>query len=106
MVKDSLIFFERIAAARHTLKPFRTCVRIKNLNTDSLSHKRYSAIWTNRYTVLLMIRPFELKLFKDVIETRYPDIHFIYANTYDECHSQLEELKSVPVSVYSGSLRT
>ena len=40
--------------------------------------------------------PFELKLFKDVIETRYPDINFIYANTYDECHRQLEELSLYP----------
>jgi len=40
--------------------------------------------------------PFELKLFKDVIEIRYPDIHFIYANTYDECHRQLEELSLYP----------
>ena len=40
--------------------------------------------------------PFELELFKDVIETRYPDINFIYANTYDECHRQLEELSLYP----------
>ena len=40
--------------------------------------------------------PFELKLFRDVIEARYLDIHFIYANTYDECHRQLEELKLYP----------
>lgn len=40
--------------------------------------------------------PFELKLFKDVIETRYTDIYFIYANTYDECHRQLKKLKLYP----------
>ncbi len=40
--------------------------------------------------------PFELKLFKDVIETRYPDIQFIYANTYAECKSQLAELILYP----------
>jgi len=40
--------------------------------------------------------PFELKLFSDVIETRFPGIHFIYANTYDECHRKLEEQKLYP----------
>jgi hypothetical protein len=40
--------------------------------------------------------PFELKLFMDVIETRYPEIQFIYANTYAECESQLAELHLYP----------
>ena len=40
--------------------------------------------------------PFELKLFKDVIETRSPKIQFIYASTYDECHRQLDEQKLYP----------
>ena len=40
--------------------------------------------------------PFELKLFKDVIETRFAGIHFIYASTYDECHGQLEEQNLYP----------
>lgn len=40
--------------------------------------------------------PFELKLFKDVIETRSPGIHFIYAGTYDECHRLLDERKLYP----------
>ncbi len=40
--------------------------------------------------------PFELKLFRDVIETRFPGIHFIYANTYDECHRQLDEQNLYP----------
>ncbi len=40
--------------------------------------------------------PFELKLFRDVIEARYLDIHFIYANTYDECHRQLDEISLYP----------
>ncbi|MCP4266999.1 MAG: hypothetical protein GY777_15755 [Candidatus Brocadiaceae bacterium] len=40
--------------------------------------------------------PFELKLFSDVIETRYPGIHFIYASTYDECHGQLKEQNLYP----------
>ena len=40
--------------------------------------------------------PFELKLFRDVIETRFPGIYFIYASTYDECHEQLEELNLYP----------
>ncbi len=40
--------------------------------------------------------PFELKLFKDVIEKRYPRIQFVYASTYDECHRQLDDLKLYP----------
>ena len=40
--------------------------------------------------------PFELKLFRDVIETRFPGIQFVYANTYDECHRQLDEQKLYP----------
>ncbi len=40
--------------------------------------------------------PFELKLFKDVIEKRHPDIQFIYANTYAECDSHLSELMLYP----------
>ncbi len=40
--------------------------------------------------------PFELKLFRDVIETRFPGIQFIYASTYDECHRQLDEQKLYP----------
>ena len=40
--------------------------------------------------------PFELRLFKDVIETHHPDIHFVYAGTYAECHKQLEELRLYP----------
>ncbi len=40
--------------------------------------------------------PFELKLFRDVIATRFPGIHFLYANTYDECHEQLNELNLYP----------
>ena len=40
--------------------------------------------------------PFELKLFRDVIETRFPGIHFVYADTYDECHGQLDEQKLYP----------
>ncbi len=40
--------------------------------------------------------PFELKLFRDVIETRFPGIHFIYASTYDECHRQLDEQDLYP----------
>ncbi len=40
--------------------------------------------------------PFELKLFKDVIETRIPKIQFIYASTYDECDRQLDEQKLYP----------
>ena len=40
--------------------------------------------------------PFEHKLFRDVIETRSPGIHFIYASTYDECHRQLGEQKLYP----------
>ncbi len=40
--------------------------------------------------------PFELELFRDVIETRFPGIQFVYANTYDECHSQLDEQKLYP----------
>ncbi len=40
--------------------------------------------------------PFELKLFMDVIETRYPEIQFIYANTYEECEKQLTGLSLYP----------
>ncbi len=40
--------------------------------------------------------PFELKLFRDVIETRFPNIQFVYAGTYDECHRQLDEQKLYP----------
>ena len=40
--------------------------------------------------------PFELKLFSDVIETRFPGIHFLYAGTYDECHRLLDEQKLYP----------
>lgn len=40
--------------------------------------------------------PFELRLFKDVIEMHHPDIHFVYAGTYAECHRQLEELNLYP----------
>jgi len=40
--------------------------------------------------------PFELKLFRDVIETRFPEIHFIYACTYTECDRQLNNLKLYP----------
>jgi hypothetical protein len=40
--------------------------------------------------------PFELKLFKDVIETVSPRIQFVYASTYDECHRQLDEQKLYP----------
>mgnify|MGYP003986406463 CR=1 FL=1 len=40
--------------------------------------------------------PFELKLFKDVIETRFTGIHFIYASTYDECHRLLDDQKLYP----------
>ncbi len=40
--------------------------------------------------------PFELKLFKDVIETRFPGIHFIYASTYEKCHRQLDEQNLYP----------
>lgn len=40
--------------------------------------------------------PFELKLFKDVIESHSPGIQFIYAATYDECHSRLDEQKLYP----------
>ncbi|GAX59937.1 hypothetical protein SCALIN_C05_0022 [Candidatus Scalindua japonica] len=40
--------------------------------------------------------PFELNLFKDVIEVRFRGIQFIYASTYDECHRQLKELELYP----------
>ncbi len=40
--------------------------------------------------------PFELQLFKDVIETVSPGIQFVYASTYDECHRQLDEQKLYP----------
>lgn len=40
--------------------------------------------------------PFELELFKDVIEIRFPGILFIYASTYAECHSQLDKQKLYP----------
>ncbi len=40
--------------------------------------------------------PFELKLFKDVIETRFPGIHFVYAGTFTECKNQLNSLKLYP----------
>lgn len=40
--------------------------------------------------------PFELKLFRDVIETRFPNIQFVYASTYDECYRQLDEQKLYP----------
>ncbi len=40
--------------------------------------------------------PFELKLFKDVVAARYPDIQFIYANTYTNCRTQLKELGLYP----------
>ena len=40
--------------------------------------------------------PFEIKLFRDVIESRFPGIHFLYASTYDECHRQLDEQKLYP----------
>ena len=40
--------------------------------------------------------PFELKLFKDVIEIRHPDIQFIYAKTYAECDNLLAELVLYP----------
>jgi hypothetical protein len=40
--------------------------------------------------------PFELKLFKDVIETCFPGIQFVYAGTYDECHRKLDEQKLYP----------
>ena len=40
--------------------------------------------------------PFELKLFKDVIETRFPGIHFIYADTCTECDDQLNKQKLYP----------
>ncbi len=40
--------------------------------------------------------PFELKLFMDVIETRYHEIQFIYANTFAECEKQLTELILYP----------
>ncbi len=40
--------------------------------------------------------PFELKLFKDVIESRFPGIQFVYADTYEECHRQLREEKLYP----------
>ncbi len=40
--------------------------------------------------------PFELKLFKDVIEASNPGIQFIYANTYAECDCQLTELVLYP----------
>ncbi len=40
--------------------------------------------------------PFELKLFRDVIETRFPNIQFVYASTYDECNMQLDEQKLYP----------
>ena len=40
--------------------------------------------------------PFELKLFSDVIETRYPAIQFVYAGTYGECRKQLDEQKLYP----------
>jgi hypothetical protein len=40
--------------------------------------------------------PFELKLFRDVIDTRFPGIHFVYASTYNECHRQLDERKLYP----------
>jgi hypothetical protein len=39
---------------------------------------------------------FELKLFSDVIETRYPAIKFVYAGTYGECRKQLDEQKLYP----------
>ena len=40
--------------------------------------------------------PFELKLFRDIFETSFAEIHFIYSSTYDECHRQLDELKLYP----------
>lgn len=40
--------------------------------------------------------PFELKLFKDVIEARFSGILFVYASTYDECNKQLVEQKLYP----------
>ncbi len=40
--------------------------------------------------------PFELKLFKDVIEPRFLGIQFIYASTYDECHRLLNEHELYP----------
>jgi hypothetical protein len=39
---------------------------------------------------------FELKLFRDVIESRFPEIQFVYASTYDECHRQLDEQDLYP----------
>lgn len=35
--------------------------------------------------------PFELKLFRDVIDIRYTDINFLYAGTYAECHSKIQK---------------
>ncbi len=35
--------------------------------------------------------PFELKLFKDVIEPHLPDVQFIYADTYPDCKRQLSD---------------
>jgi len=40
--------------------------------------------------------PFELKLFSDVIETRFPGIHFIYAGNYTECNNQLNNQNLYP----------
>ncbi len=40
--------------------------------------------------------PFELKLFKDVIETSFPKIEFICTGTYDECSGQLDKQKLYP----------
>lgn len=40
--------------------------------------------------------PFELKLFKDVIETNFSGIEFICTDTYDECSRQLDEQKLYP----------
>jgi hypothetical protein len=40
--------------------------------------------------------PFELKLFKDVIATRFPGIHFIYAGSFTECGNQLNNLDLYP----------
>ncbi len=40
--------------------------------------------------------PFELKLFKDVIEPHRPDIQFVYADTYLECERQLSDTGLYP----------
>ncbi len=70
----------------------------KQSNDNARSHYTQEEVVAMKKPVYCFIddSPFELKLFMDVIATRCPGIHFIYAGNYTECDNQLNKQKRYP----------